>query len=405
MSIGFDPVVGSVLFSAGLIPHVAPPRRELELPTVTPETPPLVTVILALYRERWDDIDMTLESLLKQTYPKERLEVLVAIEAHDQAIHPLADRAVRKLRDAGIGSAIVMSHGGKRLKAYALNLAIERAHGDICAFYDASDDIEPAQIERAALLMHEKHYDAVQATVLRKGRSILSEFLFIDTAFWFRKYLPFVLGLAKGMPLSGEGLFLRRAVLNEVGGFPEVLTEDAYLGILLTERDKRFGLVSSVITEKAPRSMKAHFIQRLRWNRGYLTCLARLVRSDLSWKRKGALSLPFLTPLSCALAFVGWLLIVGQWGLSVAGGFQIPDVTLSVVPHTAYSNAMYYWALTLFVVGIPMCVVSYVHTLWVLGLKRSVPFVMMLPYYWTFIGFAATCSFFKNTTHWGKTER
>jgi hypothetical protein len=40
-----------------------------------------------------------------------------------------------------------------------------------------------------------------------------------------------------------------------------------------------------------------------------------------------------------------------------------------------------------------------------LGMKKSVPFVALLPYYWTFIGFAATCSFFKNTTDWGRTER
>src|SRR6185295_7480969 len=227
----------------------------------------------------------------------------------------------------------------------------------------------------------------------------------IDTAFWFRKYLPFVLGLAKGMPLSGEGLFVRRSVLNEVGGFPEVLTEDAYLGIMLTERNKRFGLVSSVITEKAPRNVRAHFVQRLRWNRGYLTCLLRLVRSGLPLKRKCALSLPFLTPLSCSLAFLGWLLILGQWIFSTMSGVPIPDVTYALVQHPLYAHAMYYWAMLLFFCGIPLCVVSYVHTLWVLGMKRSMPFVVLLPYYWTFIGLAATCSFFKNTTDWGRTER
>jgi hypothetical protein len=172
--------------------------------------------------------------------------------------------------------------------------------------------------------MQERQYDAVQATVLRKGSSILSEFLFIDTAFWFRQYIPFVLGIAKGMPLSGEGLFLRTSVLNEVGGFPEVLTEDGYLGIILTERNKRFGLLASTITEKAPKNMKAHFAQRLRWNRGYLTCLARLMRADLSLKRKLALSLPFVTPLSCSLAFLGWILIFGQWAVSLAGGISCP---------------------------------------------------------------------------------
>lgn len=404
MSIGFDPVVSSFLFSASLIPHAARPKARLESPSRTPDARPFVTVIVALYREKWEDIEMTLESLLRQTY-KGHFEVLFAVEARDQPVHARADTAIRRLRGAGIDSRLVVSDGGRRLKAYALNRAIEQARGDICAFYDASDDIEPAQIEHAALLMWEMAYDAVQATVLRKGRSILSEFLFIDTAFWFRKYIPFVLGLAEGMPLSGEGLFVRTSVLNEVGGFPEVLTEDALLGLILTERGKRFGLVSSVITEKAPRNIRAHFVQRLRWNRGYLTCLWRLVRSRIPLKRKCALSLPFLTPLSCSLAFLGWVLILGQWGLSLASGAVIPSATFSLVQHPVYARAMYYWAVLLFCFGIPLCVVSYIHTLRVSGMKKSALFMVLLPYYWTFIGFAATCSFFKNTTDWGRTER
>lgn len=408
MSIGFDPVVSSVLFSAGLVPHAVRPKAVLESPSGTPPHPPFVTVIVALYREKWDDIEMTLDSLAHQTYGRDRFEVLLVVEARDTDIRPHADAGVRKLRAAGIDCSLVVSDGGRRLKAYALNRAIERARGEICAFYDASDDIEPTQVEKAAGLMHEKHYDAVQATVLRKGRSILSAFLFVDTAFWFRRYIPFVLGLAKGMPLSGEGLFVRTSVLREVGGFPEVLTEDAYLGLLLTERGKRFGLVSSVITEKAPRHLRSHFVQRLRWNRGYLTCLWRLLRSDLPLMRKCALSLPFLTPLSCSLAFLGWMLILAQWALPVvfgASGTAVSAATFSLVPHPLYARVVFYWAAILFCCGIPLCVASYIRTLWSLDMKRSLPLVVLLPYYWTFIGFAATCSFFKNTTTWGRTER
>lgn len=404
MSIGFDPIVSSFLFSATLIPHAAQPKARLELPDESSTGRPFVTVIVALYREPWADVEMTLESLLRQTY-KGHFEVLFAVEADDDAVHAHAEVAADRLRDAGIASQIVVSHGGRRLKAYALNRAIERAHGEICAFYDASDDIDPSQLEHAARLMHARQYDAAQATVLRQGRSVLSRFLYIDTAFWFRKYIPFVLGLAKGMPLSGEGLFIRTSVLNEVGGFPEVLTEDAYMGIMLTERGKRFGLVSSVITEKAPRTIRAHFVQRLRWNRGYLTCLRRLAQSSLPLKTKCVLALPFLTPLSCSLAFVGWLVILGQWIATFVGGVDLPAMTVSLVQHPTYESAMYYWAMLLFVAGIPLCVFSYIQTLRMLGMKRSVPLVALLPYYWTFIGFAATCSFFKDTTHWGRTER
>ena len=62
MSIGFDPVVSSLMFSAALVPHAAQPKARRELPSTVPADPPFVSVIVALYRETWDDIDMTIES-------------------------------------------------------------------------------------------------------------------------------------------------------------------------------------------------------------------------------------------------------------------------------------------------------------------------------------------------------
>jgi len=404
MSLGVDPFVASLLFSAGLAPHASRLRAPVEEPAAVPEVLPFVSVIVALYREKPEDIEMTLRSLADQSYAKDRFEVLLVVEADDNSVKEHAGTGVNALRGLGISSKIVVSDGVRPLKAYALNAALRQARGEFCAFYDASDDIESTQMERAVSLMVQSNYDAVQATVLRKGRSILSELLLIDTVFWFGKYLPFLLGFARGMPLSGEGLFVRTSVLNEVGGFPEVLTEDAYLGIVLAERNKRFGLVSSVITEKAPKNLRAHFVQRLRWNRGYLTCLLRLLRSSMPVKRKCALMLPFLAPMSCSLALWGWILIVVHW-LAAMSGSATADFTLMAAPHSSYEQFIFYWSLLLFGIGIPLCVLSYAHTLWVLGKRKSVPLLIFLPYYWTFIGVAATCSFFKSTRHWGKTER
>ena len=64
MSIGFDPVVSSLLFSAGLIPHTFRPVKQLELPDGTSADVPFVSVIVALYREKWEDIEMTLDSIV-----------------------------------------------------------------------------------------------------------------------------------------------------------------------------------------------------------------------------------------------------------------------------------------------------------------------------------------------------
>ena len=108
-----------------------------------------------------------------------------------------------------------------------------------------------------------------------------------------------------------------------------------------------------------------------------------MLRSNLSIPRKAALSLPFITPISCALAFLGWVVLAAAW--------RLPAVLSA--------------GTIVFLIGVPLCVASYLHLLWTLRLKRSMPFVLLLPYYWTFVGVAATCSFFKDTTTWGKTER
>jgi cellulose synthase/poly-beta-1,6-N-acetylglucosamine synthase-like glycosyltransferase len=196
--------------------------------------------------------------------------MLMAIEPDDEPVARFAAESVSRLREAGIAGRIVVSDGKLRIKAHALNLAVKQSRGKYCAFYDAADVIDADQVEKAVRLMEEHDYDVMQSAVFRKGRSILSHFLTIDTFFWYRKYLPLLLRHAQGFPLSGEGLFVRKSVLDEVGGFFEVLTEDAYLGLLLTEGDKRFGIVDSVVVEKAPRNAKAHFTQRSRWHRGYL---------------------------------------------------------------------------------------------------------------------------------------
>ena len=52
MSIGFDPIIPSFLFSASLIPHAVRPKTNLEVSRKVPAVLPFVSVIVALYREK-----------------------------------------------------------------------------------------------------------------------------------------------------------------------------------------------------------------------------------------------------------------------------------------------------------------------------------------------------------------
>ena len=93
-------------------------------------------------------------------------------------------------------------------------------------------------------------------------------------------------------------------MLQEVGYFPDVLTEDAMLGIILTERNKHFCILDTLVTEKAPRNLWAHIRQKMRWHRGYLTCLEFLCKAKIPLPRKFFFFLSFATPIASSLSLI-----------------------------------------------------------------------------------------------------
>jgi cellulose synthase/poly-beta-1,6-N-acetylglucosamine synthase-like glycosyltransferase len=397
MSLGVDPLISNLVFSLNLIPHLSSVQ-----PESTPETAltqyPLVTIILALYRENSEDILTTVHSLANQSYPKDHLQVLIVVECDDIATIEAVNRAaVPALAAAGLEPSVITTDGARHTKPYALNLALQQARGEYCVFYDAADTFEPDQIEKAVGVMECGNYDVAQSKVLRKGGSLLSKFLLLDTVVWYWKYLPLILRCSGGFPLSGEGLFLRRDVLREVGYFPDVLTEDAMLGVILTECNKRFCILDSVVSERAPRKPWAHMRQKMRWHRGYLTCLGFLAKSTIPLPRKFFLYLSFATPIASSLGALGWIAILYKW-LTTTMGRAMPGPEL-------LGAVLHYWSLFLIGVGTPITVLSVMALTRRLQLRSYTPFALGIPLYWIFVGCCATASLFRGTRDWGKTDR
>jgi cellulose synthase/poly-beta-1,6-N-acetylglucosamine synthase-like glycosyltransferase len=170
MSLAVDPLISNILFTLNLLPYFA--RLGPSAPSAPPKSGsirPFVTIIVALYKERLEDISITVCSLVDQTYPKNRYEVLFCLEPDDVdttiALRPCLDR----LLEVGVAASLLYTDGTRHTKPYALTTAIARARGDYCAFYDASDTIDPDQVERAMDLMEQGGYDVAQARVFRKG--------------------------------------------------------------------------------------------------------------------------------------------------------------------------------------------------------------------------------------------
>jgi cellulose synthase/poly-beta-1,6-N-acetylglucosamine synthase-like glycosyltransferase len=406
MSLGIDPVVSNILFTLSLIPHGCGIERgtPTAIPPADPVELPFLSVIVALYKEGVEDIDATFSSLLDQSYPKRRYEVIAAVEPDDDVTRENLRPWRRRWARVRLSYEVVCSDGVVHSKPHALNIALQQARGDYFVFYDGADRIDRDQLLSGITTMLREHSDVAQARVLRDGPSLLSRFLLFDTVTWYWKYLPLLLRFVGGFPLSGEGLFIRAAALRDAGGFPEVLTEDALLGLRFLEAGKRFSLVDSNVVERAPTRARGHFKQKMRWHRGYLTCLRKLLFSlRIPWRKKLILLLPFSVPICSALGFVGWTLILGTlalWRLC-----DVEAIDFSPSPSVLYNEVAYDWALFLALFGIPFSVFSSVRSIQAAGRKVRFPLPLLMPLYWMFVGGCALCSFFRGTRDWGKTDR
>jgi cellulose synthase/poly-beta-1,6-N-acetylglucosamine synthase-like glycosyltransferase len=398
LNFAVDPVATNILFTLNLLPHLSAPSHSppYELPDSgggkTPLAQPLVSVIVPLHNESTRAVAATVTNLAAQDYPN--FEILYALERND---------STTKIPPLNIGrSQVVVSDGKRALKAYAMNAAIKKCRGDIVVVYDAGSDFPPDQISKAVALMQERGYDVVQPKSFRKSvGSVWSSFLELDNVVWTRKFVPFFQRLAGFYPLCGSGVFIRKSVLESVGGYPEVLTEDAYLSLLLAERRYKFGLLDSTITKESPNKISAQFRQRVRWFRGFVSCSRKLIFSKkIPLKAKLLLVPAFFSPFTVAATMVSWIFFMLYWSTWAIGSREIiaPWMTSPIY------GGLFYWSFIMFLGNI-VTFFSSAQSIVDTEKEKLAPLSILLPVYWMFLGMASFASFFRSTKYFGRTEK
>ncbi|MET0829614.1 MAG: glycosyltransferase, partial [Microbacterium sp.] len=119
--------------------HVVPGNHWDALDGVVPPEPPMVSVIVAHYRQP-EQLARTLHALRRQDHPRDRMEVIVADDGSpDVPVMPDGVRLVRQ-DDAGFRLAAVR------------NLGAGAAVGDLLVFLDADTTPEPAYVRELTRL-------------------------------------------------------------------------------------------------------------------------------------------------------------------------------------------------------------------------------------------------------------
>ncbi|WP_124088265.1 glycosyltransferase [Pseudogemmobacter humi] len=256
---------------------------------LSPGPLPRVSVLVALYRES-DIAPRLVRRLSRLDYPRDLLEVVLAVEA--------ADRLTRETLEASDlppwMRIVVVPPGRVKTKPRALNVALEHCHGEIIGVYDAEDAPEPDQIRR--VIERFRRSDSGLACLqgvldfYNPATNWIARMFTVEYAAWFRLILPGVARLGLMVPLGGTTLFFRRKVLEELGAWDSHnVTEDADLGIRLARHGYRTELMQTVTREEANCRPWAWVRQRSRWIKGHMmTWVVHMRAPRLLWRQVGA---------------------------------------------------------------------------------------------------------------------
>lgn len=279
----------------------------MESPSTGPK--PLVTIAMPCLDEA-GFIEPCLRSVQAQTYPRERIEILVADGGSTDGTRAILERLA--LEDPRIREI----DNPDRVQAAGLNRILAEARGEIVVRMDVHCEYAPDYVEQCVTVLERTGADSVGGAQRCRGRTPF------EKAVCAALESPLGVGGAAYRSAGREGfvdtVFLgayRRAVFERVGRWdPAAITnEDAELNQRLVRSGGRIYLSREVVVYYAPRdSFTALARQYFRYGRGRARTL--LKHRELLSPRP---ALPFLG----LLAGLGMLVLAPRTGLVAASAY------------------------------------------------------------------------------------
>jgi glycosyltransferase XagB len=268
------------------------------------------TAILPARHEQ-DVIAQTIQRVWETRYPKELLEVVVVCERGDAGTIAEAQRAIDAI---GHPNLRVVTFAGQPVnKPRGLNVAFRETRNDVVTIFDAEDDVHPEMFWIVNTIMSDEDAAIVQAGVqLMDFRSRwFSVHNVLEYFFWFKSRLHFHARVGM-VPLGGNTVFVRRPLINAVGGWDEhCLTEDADIGLRLSALNHPIAVTYDArhtTREETPPTLESFVRQRTRWNQGFLQILRKGTWRDLPTQGQRALAVYTLAyPFIQSIVGILWL--------------------------------------------------------------------------------------------------
>ena len=246
-------------------------------PTIYREPHFSFTILLPARHEE-DVYRETIQKVYDLNYPKQLIQILAICREDDPGTIAEARAKIRQLRSPNV--QLVIFNDKPINKPHGLNLGLKVAQGDIVTIFDAEDEPHPDILNIINTTYLNEGVDVIQSGVQLMNHNT-KWFCFLNVLeyfYWFKSSLHFFAKV--GMtPLGGNTVFVRRALMEQLGGWDETcLTEDADLGIrlCLSKADVRIIYDDEFVTrEETPHTIEQFIKQRTRWNQGFIQILFR----------------------------------------------------------------------------------------------------------------------------------
>lgn len=299
---------------------------------------PVFTVLVPMFREP-KMLPILARSLRQLDYPLGKLDIKLVLEADDHETIAVAS----KLGLEGVFEVIRVPPSHPQTKPKACNFALQFARGEFLVVYDAEDRPEPDQLRKVVATFRQSSANTAclqcRLSYFNAGENWLTRMFTLDYALWFDQMLPGLERLNVPIPLGGTSNHFKIEVLRELLAWdPFNVTEDADLGLRLTQKGYRVGVVDSTTFEEASCHASNWIRQRSRWMKGYMQTFLVHTRRPLHLLRTtgpiGFLGFVFFiggTVLSGLLNPLFWLLYV-VWLLAATSGLDpvFPEILLFI---------------------------------------------------------------------------
>jgi cellulose synthase/poly-beta-1,6-N-acetylglucosamine synthase-like glycosyltransferase len=363
---------------------------------------PIFTVLVPMYHEA-EVLPILVSSIRNLDYPRVKLDVKLVLEASDQE----TIEAAKALGAEDLFEIIRVPSSYPKTKPKACNYALRFARGDYTVVFDAEDIPEPDQLKKVVALFRAspRNVACVQARLnyFNCDDNFLTRMFTLEYSHWFDYLLPGLHLLNIPIPLGGTSNHFRTEVLASLGAWdPYNVTEDADLGVRLTQAGYRVAVVNSTTFEEANGVLKSWINQRSRWIKGYMqTWLVHMRHPVRLYRRLGF------------VGFIGFQMFVGfppftalinpfLWATFAASYFVGMENIVSLFPPVVLSLALFD-----LLVGNSMYVYFNIVAASKRRLYHLVPWGLLAPAYWmlhSVAAYKAIAQLITNPHYWEKTQ-